>query len=90
MEPLVRDSEAVLALVLAPLRSLPDKLVPAARFGAEGLLPATVLARRLHTPEARALLAGVAGHSLRPLSAPLTERLRPDPACCWRTPPAGR
>jgi phytoene dehydrogenase-like protein len=72
MEPLVRDSEAVLALALAPLRSLPDKLIPAARFGAEGLLPATVLARRLHTAEARALLAGVAGHSLRPLSSPLT------------------
>jgi phytoene dehydrogenase-like protein len=72
MEPLVRDSEAVLSLALAPLRSLPDKLLPAARFGTEGLLPATVLARRLHTAEARALLAGVAGHSLRPLSRPLT------------------
>jgi phytoene dehydrogenase-like protein len=72
MEPLVRDSETVLALALAPLRSLPDKLIPAVRFGAEGLLPASVLARRLHTPEGRALLAGVAGHSLRPLSRPLT------------------
>ena len=72
MEPLVRDSDAVLSLALAPLRSLPDKLIPAARFGTEGLLPATVLARRLHTAEARALLAGVAGHSLRPLSRPLT------------------
>jgi len=72
MGPLVRDSEAVLSLALAPLRSVPDKLMPAARFGSAGLLPATVLARRLHTPEARALLAGVAGHSLRPLSRPLT------------------
>ncbi len=72
MEPLVRDSDAVLSLVLAPLRSVPHKLIPAARFGTEGLLPATVLARRLRTPEARALLAGVAGHSLRPLSSPLT------------------
>ncbi len=72
MGPLVRDSDAVLSLVLAPLRSVPGKLAPAARFGLEGLLPATVLARRLRTPEARALLAGVAGHSLRPLSSPLT------------------
>jgi phytoene dehydrogenase-like protein len=72
MGPLVRDSEPILAMTLAPLRSRPDRLLPAARFGAEGLLPATVLARRLHTPEARALLAGMAGHSLRPLSAPLT------------------
>lgn len=72
MEPLVRDADAVLSLVLAPLRSLPDRLVPAARFGLEGLLPATALAARLHTPEGKALLAGVAGHSMRPLSAPLT------------------
>jgi phytoene dehydrogenase-like protein len=51
---------------------VPDRLVPAARFGAEGLLPARLLAARLRTPEARALLAGAAGHSMRPLSAPLT------------------
>jgi phytoene dehydrogenase-like protein len=72
MEPLVRASEPILAMTLGPLRSLPDRVLPAARFGAEGLLPATVLARRLHTPEGRALLAGMAGHSIRPLSAPLT------------------
>jgi phytoene dehydrogenase-like protein len=72
MGPLVRDSEPILGMTLAPLRSLPDRILPAARFGIEGLLPATVLARRLHTPEGRALLAGMAGHSLRPLSAPLT------------------
>jgi phytoene dehydrogenase-like protein len=72
MEPLVRDSDPVLAMVLSPLRSLPDKLIPAARFGLDGLLPARLLAGRLHTPEGKALLAGVAGHSFRPLSAPLT------------------
>jgi phytoene dehydrogenase-like protein len=67
-----RASEPIVALALAPLRSLPDQLIPAARFGAEGLLPATVLARRLHTAEGRALLAGMAAHAIRPLSAPLT------------------
>jgi phytoene dehydrogenase-like protein len=72
MGPLVRDSDAVLDLVLAPLRSVPGRLGPAARFGAEGLLPARLLAARLSTPEGKALLAGVAGHSMRPLSAPLT------------------
>jgi phytoene dehydrogenase-like protein len=72
MGPLVRDSEAITALTLAPLRSVPGRLRPAVRFGAEGLLPATVLARRLHTEEGRALLAGMAGHSIRPLGAPLT------------------
>ncbi|MGB6457381.1 MAG: NAD(P)/FAD-dependent oxidoreductase [Streptosporangiaceae bacterium] len=72
MEPLVRHSDAVLALGLSPLRSIPDDLLPATRFGLEGLLPARALARRLHTDEGRALLAGMASHSLRPLSAPLT------------------
>jgi len=72
MEPLVRDSETVLDLVLAPLRSRPAELLPAARFGVEGLLPARLLAARLRTPEGRALLAGLAGHSMRPLSGPLT------------------
>ena len=72
MEPLVRDSDAIMALALAPLRSLSAELIPAARFGTQGLLPATLLARRLRTAEGRALLAGVAGHSVRPLSAPLT------------------
>src|SRR5262249_10199273 len=43
MEPLVRESEAVLNLVLAPLRSWPPELLPAIRFGAEGLLPARLL-----------------------------------------------
>ena len=72
MEPLVRDADPIMSMVLAPLRSVPGKLIPAARFGAEGLLPDTVLAGWLRTPEAKALLAGVAGHSMRPLSAPLT------------------
>jgi phytoene dehydrogenase-like protein len=43
-----------------------------ARFALDGLPPATVLARRLHTEEGRALLAGVAAHSMLPLSAPVT------------------
>jgi phytoene dehydrogenase-like protein len=72
MEPLVRDAGPIVGMALAPLRSLPDALVPAARFAAEGLLPAAVLTRRLHTAEGRALFAGMASHSLRPLSAPLT------------------
>ena len=72
MEPLELDADAVLSLALSPLRSLPGRPLPAARFGALGLLPATVLARRLHTAEGRALLAGMAAHSIRSLTAPLT------------------
>ncbi len=72
MEPLERDADAVLSLALSSLRSVPARPVSAARFGAQGLLPATVLARRLHTAEGRALLAGMAAHSIRSLTAPLT------------------
>ncbi|HXB50471.1 MAG TPA: NAD(P)/FAD-dependent oxidoreductase [Streptosporangiaceae bacterium] len=72
MGPLVRDAEPIVRMAMAPLRSLPDAVVPAARFAVEGLLPAAVLTRRLRTPEGQALFAGMASHSLRPLTAPLT------------------
>ena len=58
--------------ILAPIRSVPRHPLALARFGLAGLLPATWLARRFRTEEARALLAGVAAHSMLPLSAPVT------------------
>jgi phytoene dehydrogenase-like protein len=70
--PLVRDVELTLPEILAPLRSVPRHPLAMARFGLDGLPPVTVLARRLHTEEGRALLAGVAAHSMLPLSAPVT------------------
>ncbi|HEX9065753.1 MAG TPA: NAD(P)/FAD-dependent oxidoreductase [Streptosporangiaceae bacterium] len=72
MDPLVRAAAAIVPEVLAPLRSVPARPVPMARFGLPGLLPATVLAAAFRTDEARGLLAGVAGHSMLPLSSPLT------------------
>ena len=81
MAGLVRASVPITSLALSPLRPLPGvltgigapgQLASVARFGAEGLLPAAVLARRLHTAEGRALLAGMAAHAIRSLSAPLT------------------
>ncbi len=72
MEPLERASSSIMSLALAPIRSVPDRPIAAARFAAEGLLPATALARRLHSAEGRALFAGMAAHSIRPLTAPLT------------------
>ena len=71
--PFEDGSEAVVDFALAPLlRSLPARPLLAARFGAAGLLPARVLARRFRSDEARALLGGVAAHSMLPLSAPLS------------------
>jgi phytoene dehydrogenase-like protein len=72
MGPLVRDFDRLLPTVLAPMRSVPRDLGPVARFGTAGLLPVGVLARAFRGEETRALLAGAAAHSMRPLSAPLT------------------
>jgi phytoene dehydrogenase-like protein len=67
--PLVADADAVLATFLAPIRSVPEHPGPAARFLVRGLLPASVLARRFRTPQARALLAGASSHSFLRLDA---------------------
>jgi phytoene dehydrogenase-like protein len=70
--PLVRDAQLTLPAILAPLRSVPGHPLALARFGADGLLPASLLARRFKTEEAQALFAGVAAHSMLPLGAPVT------------------
>ncbi|HUY48507.1 MAG TPA: NAD(P)/FAD-dependent oxidoreductase [Streptosporangiaceae bacterium] len=72
LAPLVRDMGLTLPEILAPIRSVPRHPLAMARFGVAGLLPAAMLARRFRTEEARALLAGVAAHSMLPLSAPVT------------------
>ena len=70
--PLVREAPLTLPSLLAPLRSVPGHPLAMARFGLDGILPATVVARRFRTEEARALLAGVAAHTMLPLTAPGT------------------
>ncbi len=70
--PLVRDADRILPAFLAPLRTVPEHPAAAARFAAEGILPATWLARGFTTDEARGLLAGVAAHAILPLRTPLT------------------
>ena len=71
MEPLVRNHEAIAEDVLGPLRSIPHHPLSLARFGLPGLMPMDWLVRGFKTEEAKALLAGVAGHSMS-LTAPLT------------------
>jgi phytoene dehydrogenase-like protein len=70
--PLVRDSAVTLPEILAPIRSVPRHPLAMARFGLEGLPPATVVARSFRTEEAQGLFAGVAAHSMLPLNAPVT------------------
>jgi phytoene dehydrogenase-like protein len=72
LSPLVRDSEGIIAAVMAPIRSVPDHPLGAGRFALEGLVPASRVCRRFDTDEARALIAGASAHAMLPLTAPLT------------------
>lgn len=70
--PLSRSFEDVAADFLRPLAHLPEHPLALARFGAYALSPASALARRWSTPEARALFAGAAAHAMRPFSSPVS------------------
>jgi phytoene dehydrogenase-like protein len=70
--PLVEQLDQIVPAILAPMLRPPRHPLALARFGLLGLAPATALARGLRTGRARALLAGLAAHSMQPLSAPGT------------------
>ncbi len=68
MDRTVREWPLVASALLAPPR-VPRHPLALLRFGASGLWPATVLIRRsFDTEAARALMAGLAAHSVLPLS----------------------
>jgi phytoene dehydrogenase-like protein len=59
--------------LLSPLSIPPKHPIALARYGAVGILPAHTVARRcFDTDEAQALFAGLAGHSILSLKAPVT------------------
>ncbi len=57
---------------LRPPLHIPSHPFLMARFGANGILPATVLARRFRGERARALFAGLVGHSMLAFSRPMS------------------
>jgi phytoene dehydrogenase-like protein len=67
MKPLANDWSGIAADVLGPLR-LPKKPFAMTRFGLQALTSATQLAKRFSTREAKGLWAGMAAHSMQPLS----------------------
>lgn len=67
IEPLVRDWPTLAVDVLGPLR-FPKHPFQMAAFGLDAILSAEQLAGRFKTKEARGLLAGMAAHSMLPLS----------------------
>lgn len=58
--------------LMRPLQHVPRHPLLLAAFGPRALQPATLLARRWHTAEARALFGGVAAHAIHPLTRPTT------------------
>jgi phytoene dehydrogenase-like protein len=70
MDPLVEDWWALADEFLQPMIHLPRNPVAFARFGLQAIQPAQWLTRRFSAEPARALFAGLAGHSFLPLSAP--------------------
>jgi phytoene dehydrogenase-like protein len=70
--PLVEAAATIVPTVLAPLRCPPRDPVAMARFALAGVPSVARLVRRFETDEAKGLLAGVAGHAMLPLEAPLT------------------
>jgi len=74
IEPFLADPHGLLADAMAPL-GLPRHPLLMLRFGWHGLRSAVRLARRFATPQARALLAGCAAHSILPLDRAVTGAL---------------
>ena len=67
MQPLVKDWQKITADVLAPLH-FPKHPVCMARFGLKALTSATHLSKHFRSKQAKGLWAGMAAHSIQPLS----------------------
>src|SRR5262249_58435610 len=74
LAPLVRDVDLTLPDILAPLRSPPRHPVAMARFGLDGVLPASLLARWFRTDQGQALLAGEGACATVALPGPVSRR----------------
>jgi phytoene dehydrogenase-like protein len=72
IQPLVDHLEELVEDVLSPMTLNPKHKLAFARVAALGGLPASVLAGRFDTSEARGLIAGLAAHAIAPFNAPAT------------------
>jgi len=72
MQPLANDWQKLMAEFLGPLR-IPRHPLALTRFGLNAILPARLLAQfKFRGERARALFAGLAGHSIMDLDKPVT------------------
>jgi phytoene dehydrogenase-like protein len=73
MAPLVEIWDSIESVALGPLRArIPKDPLPLARFGWKAIQPASHLAMRFKSDATKALFAGLAAHSMMPLSARAT------------------
>ncbi|MCZ6736557.1 MAG: NAD(P)/FAD-dependent oxidoreductase [Actinobacteria bacterium] len=72
MGPLTDGIPEVIEDVLGPMTLNPRHKAIFARFAAIGSLPVSLLVKRFKTEQSRALIAGLAAHSIAPFSAPAT------------------
>lgn len=70
--PLVDTIDELVEMVLSPMSLNPKHKMSFARIAALGGLPAAVLASRFETEEGKALISGLAAHSIAPFHAPAT------------------
>ncbi|MGH7642477.1 MAG: phytoene desaturase family protein [Candidatus Dormibacteria bacterium] len=68
MRPLVRHADQIASWVFSAERRPPANPLALAGYGLLGMRPATFVARRFRSQEARGLLAGVSAHGMRPLN----------------------
>ena len=71
IEPLVDKGDALIEQVLGPL-SVPTNPITMGRFGALGIAPAATVVRGFESEQVKGLLAGLAAHSIGPLSRMFT------------------
>ena len=76
-----RSFDALTEDLFRPVLHVPRHPLQLVRFGLPAATPATLLARKFKTPQARALFGGVAAHALAPLSRPMSSAVGMALAC---------
>ncbi len=74
MQPIVNDWPLIVDDILAPLH-FPKHPMAMARFGLKALPSASYLSKHFQTPEAKAFFAGMAAHSIQPLTNTATSAI---------------
>ncbi|MEJ7635053.1 NAD(P)/FAD-dependent oxidoreductase [Aeromicrobium sp.] len=71
-EPLAEHSDELIGELFGPILHVPRHPILMAKFGLRALQPASWIAHRWKTEEARGLFAGLAAHAIHPLHRPTT------------------